>query len=155
MKRRPFEKIETREFTVEDANLILKVQQELKEKGGLDLFCDKMFVELLNEIQSSSSLFGRIAYIGDKPVGFVFGDTRPKWYSGYDCGWLISIFVLPEYRRQGIGRRLIVEFFEKVRELGLKKVCIAVEFTNEETLAFLREMGFKRSRFVHLEKQIY
>lgn len=155
MKKRLFEKIETKEFTMEDVNFILKIQQELKEKSGLDFFCDKMFIDLLSEIQSSGSLFGRIAYLGDEPVGFVFGDTRPKWYSGPECGWLISIFVLPEYRRQGIGRRLIVEFFDKVRELGLRKVCVAVEFTNEETLAFLRKMGFKRSKFIHLEKQIY
>ncbi|MFN3135244.1 MAG: GNAT family N-acetyltransferase [Candidatus Kryptonium sp.] len=155
MKGQLFEKIETREFTMEDVNFILKVQQELKEKGDLDSFCDKMFLELLSEIQSSGSLFGRIAYVGAKPVGFVFGDTRPKWYSGPECGWLIGIFVLPEYRRQGIGRRLIAEFFDKVRELGLKKVCVMVEFADEETLAFLRKMGFKRSKFVHFEKQIY
>jgi len=150
-----FEKIETKEFTMEDIDCVLKIQEELKKSNSYSFLCDKMFIEVLNELQSSGSLFGRIAYIGDKPVGLIFGDTRPKWYSGPECGWLITIVVLPEYRRQGVGRRLIAEFFDKVRELGLRKVCAMVEFADEETLAFLRKMGFKRGKLVYFEKQIY
>lgn len=140
---------------MEDIERILEIREELKKKEVYEPICDKMFNEVLDELRTSGSLFGRIAYFNDKPVGLIFGDTRPKWYSGPECGWLIGIFVLPEYRRQGIGRRLIAEFFDKVRELGLKKVCVMVEFADEETLAFLRKMGFKRSKFVHFEKQIY
>jgi len=49
----------------------------------------------------------------------------------------------------------LLSFFDKVRELGLRKVCAMVEFADEETLAFLRKMGFKRGKLVYFEKQIY
>jgi len=154
LKRQLFEKIETKEFSAYDMEHIVKFQKELKEKGCYSFFCERMFIELLKEIQSSGSLFGRIAYLGDKPVGFIFGDTQPKWYQGPECAWLIAIVVHPDYRRRGIGRRLLVEFLDKVRELGLRRVCTVTEFADEETLGFLRKMGFKYGRFVQLEKQI-
>jgi len=67
-----FEKIETKEFTMEDIDCVLKIQEELKKSNSYSFLCDKMFIEVLNELQSSGSLFGRIAYIGDKPVGLIF-----------------------------------------------------------------------------------
>ncbi|CUT04570.1 GNAT family N-acetyltransferase [Candidatus Chrysopegis kryptomonas] len=151
---RLFEKIETKDFSECDIDVVLKIQNELKSKGSYSFVCEKMFIDLLQEIKTSGTLFGRIAYLGKEPVGFIFGDTQPKWYQAPECAWLIAIVVHPDYRRQGIGRRLLVEFLDKVRELGLKRICTIAEFTDEATLEFLRRMGFKRGRFVHLEKQI-
>ncbi len=153
-KVRLFEKVETKDFTECDIEVVLKIQEVLKKKGSYGFVCEKMFIDLLQEIKTSGTLFGRIAYLGDEPVGFIFGDTQPKWYQVPECAWLIAIVVHPDYRRQGIGRRLLVEFLDKVRELGLKKICTVIEFTDETTLEFLKKMGFKRGRFVHLEKQI-
>ena len=58
-----FEKIETKEFTMEDIDCVLKIQEELKKSNSYSFLCDKMFIEVLNELQSSGSLFGRIAYL--------------------------------------------------------------------------------------------
>lgn len=154
MKTSLFEKIQTKEFTIEDMDCVLKFQDELRKAGSYSFFCEKVFVDILKEVQTSGTLFGRIAYLGNEPVGLIFGDIQPKWYHGFDCAWLIAIVVHPDYRRQGIGKRLLVEFLEKVRELGLKRVCTMTEFADEETIAFLQKMGFKRGKFVQLEKQI-
>lgn len=154
LKTSLFEKIETKEFTAEDMDYILKFQDELRKAGSYSFFCEKVFVDILKEVQTSGTLFGRIAYLGEEPVGLIFGDTQPKWYHGPGCAWLIAIVVHPNYRRQGIGKRLLVEFLEKVRELGLKRVCTMAEFADDETIAFLRKMGFKQGKFVQLEKQI-
>ncbi|MEN3039419.1 MAG: GNAT family N-acetyltransferase [Candidatus Kryptonium sp.] len=154
MKISLFEKVETREFTIGDIDSILKFQDELRKRESYSFFCEKVFIDILKEIQTSGSLFGRVAYLEEEIVGFIFGDINPKWYRGRECAWLIAIVVHPDYRRQGIGKRLLVEFLDKVRELGLKKVCTVAEFTDEETLSFLRKMGFKRGKFVQLEKQI-
>ncbi len=154
LKSRLFEKVKTKEFTLEDMNLILKMRDELKERESYSVACEKMFEDVLKEVQTSGTLFGRVAYLNDKLIGFIFGDVQPKWYLGSDCAWLIALVVHPDYRRQGVGRRLLVEFLDKVRELGFKKVCIFSEFIDEGTFAFLRKMGFKRGRLVQFEKQI-
>jgi N-acetylglutamate synthase-like GNAT family acetyltransferase len=154
LKSRLFEKVKTKEFTLEDMNLILQMRDELKKRESYNVTCEKMFEDVLKEIQTSGTLFGRVAYLDDKLIGFIFGDIQPKWYLGSDCAWLVALVVHPDYRRQGVGRRLLVEFLDKVRELGFKKVCIVSEFSDEDTFAFLRKMGFKRGRFVQFEKQI-
>ncbi|MCS7229868.1 MAG: GNAT family N-acetyltransferase [Candidatus Kryptonium sp.] len=154
MKVSLFEKVETKEFSMQEVDSILKFQDELRKRGNYSFFCEKVFIDILKEIQTSGTLFGRVAYLDEEIVGFIFGDTQPKWYRGRECAWLIAIVVHPDYRRQGIGKRLLVEFLDKVRELGLKKICTVAEFTDEETLSFLQKMGFKRGKFVQLEKQI-
>ncbi len=154
LKSRLFEKVKTKEFSAEDMDLILKMQDELRKREGYSVVCEKMFEDVLKEIQTSWTLFGRVAYLNDRLIGFIFGDIQPKWYLGSDCAWLIALVVHPDYRRQGVGRRLLVEFLEKVRELGLKRVCIITGLADEATMAFLRKMGFKRGRFVQFEKQI-
>lgn len=154
LKARLFEKVETKEFTVKDMEQILKFWDEMKKTESYSFSCEKMFNEVLNEIQTSGSLFGRVAYFENKPVGFILGDVKPRWYLEPESAWLIAIVVHPSYRRQGIGRRLIVEFFEQVRELDLKKVCIMAGIADEETLCFLQRMGFKKGKFIQLEKQV-
>ncbi len=154
MRARLFEKVETKEFTVKDMEQILSFRDEFKKMESYGFLCEKMFDEVLNEIRTSGSLFGRVAYLEGKPVGFILGDVKPRWYLEPESAWLIAIVVHPNYRRQGIGRRLIAEFFEQVRELGLKKICVIAGLTDEETLCFLQKMGFKRGRFIQFEKQV-
>jgi len=154
LKTQILEKLETKEFTFKDMDYILEIRNELKKKGCYSFACERMFDEILQEAQRSGSLFGRVAYLNDRPVGFILGDVQPKWYLEPDSAWLICIVVHPDYRRLGIGRRLLVEFLEQVRDLKLRKVCVVSEVNDEETLCFLQKMGFKRGRFVQLEKQI-
>jgi ribosomal protein S18 acetylase RimI-like enzyme len=84
-------------------------------------------------LQSDGELF-LIAEHQGRIIGTVMG--------GWD-GWRGNIYrlaVLPEYRRQGIGRRLIREIEKKLVSKGARKISILVEKSEETAIAFWDSM---------------
>ncbi|MBN2543303.1 GNAT family acetyltransferase [bacterium] len=64
---------------------------------------------------------------------------------GYDGhrGWLYAVAVLPEYRRAGIGARLVEHAIRCLKELGCVKVNLQIRSSNAEVVAFYDSLGFK------------
>ncbi|MEM1368473.1 MAG: GNAT family acetyltransferase [Cyanobacteria bacterium P01_H01_bin.15] len=64
--------------------------------------------------------------------------------AGYDGhrGWLYSVAVCHQWRRQGIGRKVIEEALNALRELGCIKVNLQIRATNHEVKAFYESLGF-------------
>ena len=63
--------------------------------------------------------------------------------------YLDSLAVLPEYRRQGIARRLIAATKSRADALGLPCVGLLVDKGNPEGEAFYASMGFQYSNDSH------
>lgn len=51
--------------------------------------------------------------------------------------------IAPEHRGKGLGRRLYVEFFERVSSLGCRQVHCLTAPTNVGSIAFHKRMGFQ------------
>ena len=64
---------------------------------------------------------------------------------GYDGhrGWINYLAVDPEHRRRGLGRLLMHEAEQRLRALGCAKINLQVRVTNDEALAFYRDLGFR------------
>ncbi len=64
--------------------------------------------------------------------------------AGYDGhrGWLYAVAVLPEYRRVGIGKKLVQAAMESLKELGCIKVNLQIRSTNTEVAAFYKSLGY-------------
>jgi [ribosomal protein S18]-alanine N-acetyltransferase len=62
----------------------------------------------------------------------------------FDCltGELITVDVHPDFRRLGLGRKLMAEAIKKFTELGHSKVTSQVATTNESSLAMHKDLGF-------------
>lgn len=79
-----------------------------------------------------------VAQLGDRVVGTVI--------AGWD-GWrgrLYRLAVLPEHRRRGIGRQLVVAGHERLRALGAARVEAAVADEQREGIAFWQALGYRR-----------
>jgi ribosomal protein S18 acetylase RimI-like enzyme len=63
-----------------------------------------------------------------------------------DRGWIGGIAVVPPARRQGIGRRLLVE----VLELAPAKVTLEVLEQNEPAIRLYEDLGFERTRVLEV-----
>lgn len=72
----------------------------------------------------------------DDLIGFVIGDRRRH----RDLGWIASIGVHPEYRRQGIGRQLL-EACEQA--IGMNRLRLSLRPTNQEALALYHSEGYR------------
>ena len=60
-------------------------------------------------------------------------------------GALYHVCVAREYRRRGIGTRMVGHCMEKLREMGINKVSLIAFSNNDAGNAFWRQIGWKSS----------
>ena len=60
-------------------------------------------------------------------------------------GALYHVCVAREYRRRGIGTRMVGHCMERLREMGINKVALIAFASNDVGNAFWRQIGWKRS----------
>jgi phosphinothricin acetyltransferase len=61
----------------------------------------------------------------------------------YDRTAEISIYIAPEYRRQGLGKRLLKESLAMTPELGIRSVVAYIFSHNEGSMRLFRSFGFE------------
>jgi ribosomal protein S18 acetylase RimI-like enzyme len=81
----------------------------------------------------------------EKMIGFIAGDPRPS--EGFS--WIATVGVLPEYRRQGIGRALLNEC---EKQLSTPRVRLSVRKENDTAILLYREEGYQT---VNIWKKYY
>lgn len=131
-----------RPATAADVPIILRCIQALAEYERLADACVAT-EELLRE-----SLFGDrpaaevvLAFDGDSIAGFAL------WFRSYSTFlarpgiYLEDLFVFPEYRRRGLGRRLLVHLARTAVDRGYGRVEWAVLDWNADALRFYQSLG--------------
>ena len=82
-----------------------------------------------------------IAEVDRAPAGFaLFHGTFSTW----ECRpgiWLEDLFVVPEHRRAGVGRALLVRVAQITVERGCTRLAWTALDWNEPALAFYRRLG--------------
>jgi GNAT superfamily N-acetyltransferase len=65
-------------------------------------------------------------------------------YPDEEAGWGVvdDVFVLPEWRRRGIARRLVGEGIQYLREQGVEEVHLDVVQSNEPAISLYRSLGY-------------
>jgi ribosomal protein S18 acetylase RimI-like enzyme len=83
-----------------------------------------------------------IAYLEDKPVGYValvikdFGYRKSKYIE------IENIGVDPEYRSQGIGKLLVEETIKWAKEQKATKLFVSAYWNNKKAINFYKKNGF-------------
>lgn len=91
---------------------------------------------------------GRIA-------GFVMGELYMGEYGIFqEQATLDTIGVDPDCRHQGVGRRLVEEFVDHLKRLGVTKLNTLVAWNASELIHFFSANGFVPSRTVNLERSL-
>lgn len=112
------------------------------------------FVKNDREHLSGGGKFLFFAFDGDRLVGHVNGiswahapkdifDKRIEEYGlqGESPGY-VGIAVHKDYRRQGIGTKLMLKALNELREMGCTVIVAGVNVDNKPSLLFLNRMGF-------------
>jgi len=58
-------------------------------------------------------------------------------------GWINRLAVAPEYRRQGLGERLLKECEAFLDKLGIKVIAALIEGDNQPSFAIFEKSGYK------------
>jgi len=61
----------------------------------------------------------------------------------------IAYFLRPEHTGKGVGRRMLAEFTEAARQLGVDNLVAGVSSLNEQSLRFHERAGFERCGTFH------
>ena len=84
-----------------------------------------------------------IAKLGKKPVGFALFFTTFSTFVGRPGIWLEDLFVLPDNRRQGVGRALL----RVVAQIAVQRKCGRLEWSvldwNHPAIRLYRTLGAK------------
>lgn len=76
------------------------------------------------------------AIMDDQMIGFVAGDTRRR----DGLAWIAIIAVDPQYRRQGVGRALLLACESK---LNVPSVRLTVRLSNSAAIALYEKEGYR------------
>jgi ribosomal-protein-alanine N-acetyltransferase len=64
-------------------------------------------------------------------------------------GHVVSVAVLPEHRRKGIGQALVTQAMEGMRKYNAKQCYLEVRVTNQEAVTLYKKLGFEVVRTIH------
>jgi len=83
-----------------------------------------------------------IAKVKDQIIGFQSLDKWAKYTDSFDHVGTIGTFLLPKWRRYGIGQQLAIKTFQFARENGYEKLIIYVRANNTGAIEFYKNLGF-------------
>lgn len=87
-----------------------------------------------------------VFYLGafdDTLIGIV-GFFREEGIKNRHKGYVVSMYVLPERRGQGVGKALVQELIARAKQIdGLEQLLLAVVTTNRTAIQLYRSLGFE------------
>ncbi len=81
-----------------------------------------------------------VAMSNGKPIGMALLSARG------DRGWISGVGVLPEQRRCGVARAMIVRLIANAREAGLREIALEAISQNEPARRLYAQAGFRATR---------
>jgi ribosomal protein S18 acetylase RimI-like enzyme len=96
----------------------------------------------------------RVAWVGGEPAGLV-GSYVPEPGLGPLHGVVGPVGVLPEHRRRGIGRALLLDLLGILRRRGCNHAYLNTHVDNGPAVALYRGVGFQPAyHFLNLERDL-
>ena len=128
--------------TADDVALILQMIRDLAEYERMS------HLAVATEADMREALFGAhpaaevlIAYADDHPAGFALFFHNFSTFVGRRGLYLEDLFVKPEFRRRGIGRRLLAE----LARIAVERQCGRFEWSvldwNQPAIEFYKTLG--------------
>jgi len=90
--------------------------------------------------------------VAEDQSGRVIGTTM----AGYDGhrGWLYAVAVSPAHQGEGVGKRLVEEACQRLRETGCIKVNLQLRADNAEVQAFYEGLGFAAEDRISMGREL-
>jgi ribosomal protein S18 acetylase RimI-like enzyme len=128
----------------EDEQVLLRMMRSLAEQEPGAYFFDELMVrEVLRHFLACPEL--GLAWIfleNETPAGYIvltFGYSFE--YHGRDS-FIDELYIEPQYRRQGIGKRAMQFVEERARELGVNALHLEVDQGNDPAAELYRRAGY-------------
>lgn len=112
------------------------------------------FKRMVEELAQSPDNKSYVAEYQGKIVGYMITYLL---FGGFGIGksaWIATVGVEPKFMGQGIGKALAKEIFELYRKKGIKNIYTSVRWDSMDMLSFFKTLGFDRSNFINLRREM-
>jgi len=134
-----------------DEQHLLRMMRSLAEQEpGAYFFDEPVVQDVLHKLLANPDLGQAwVFYEGETPVGYIvltFGYSFE--FHGRDS-FIDELYIEPQYRRQGIGKRAMQFVEERARELGVNAIHLEVDQGNDPAAELYRRAGYNdHARFL-------
>lgn len=112
------------------------------------------FKGLIEHHAGSSQDVCYVAELDGQVVGFMISYVLTLGFGIEKSAWIATLGVDPEHMGQGIGEGLAKEIFKLYKSMGITTVYTSVRWDSTDLLSFFKTLGFDRSDFINLRKEL-
>ena len=143
------ENVQIRKIKAEDAADISQIQSAItKSSPTID------FRQIIEQQVRKDEDVSFVAEVDGRVVGFMISYIVFGGFGLEKGAWIATLGVAPKFMGQGIGKRLAEEILEVYRKKGINDIYTSVRWDSVDLLSFFKTLGFDRSNFINLRKEL-
>jgi ribosomal protein S18 acetylase RimI-like enzyme len=142
--------IRLRKLTAKDIPQIVAIHSAINKKKAHRRWIEKMVKDHLRKQEG-------IGFVSEKDgqvVGFIIGEVKGEGFGLEKSGWLEVVMVHPRQMGMGIGHAMAQRLFKEFKKRGIRDVHTSVLWDAVDMLSFFKSLGFDRSPFINLIKNV-
>jgi len=143
------ENLQIRKIRAEDASEIGSIQAAItKSPTNID------FRQIIEDQVRKNEDASFVAEIGGRVVGYMISYIVFGGFGIEKGAWIATLGVDPKFMGQGIGKKLAEEILAVYRKKGINDIYTSVRWDSVDLLSFFKTLGFDRSNFMNLRKEL-
>ena len=133
----------------EDASEIDRINEVITKIPAKD-----EFMRMVEDLAQNPGNHSYVAEYQGKVVGYMISYVLSAGFGIGKSAWIATVGVEPKFMGQGIGKALAKEILEFYSKKGIKNIYTSVRWDSTDMLSFFKTLGFSRSHFINLRKEI-
>jgi ribosomal protein S18 acetylase RimI-like enzyme len=136
--------VEIREAKARDLPALLRMMRSLAEQPPAIPFDEGEVRAALDKFLGHADLGQAwLLWLGEKPAGYVILTLGYSFeFRGRDA-FIDELYIEPEFRRRGLGRRALEFLEEKARASGVNALHLEVDRGNDPAMELYRRSGYE------------
>jgi ribosomal protein S18 acetylase RimI-like enzyme len=138
-----------------DIDAIVRFQADMAmESEGIMLDMCRLTSGVTSAMKDESKGTYLVARANGTPIGSLmltreWSDWNNQWY-----WWIQSVYVMPEYRNQGIYRAMYTTLKDMARESGVSQIRLYADKSNVSAQHVYKRLGMHESHYLMFEEKI-
>lgn len=143
------ENLQIRKIKAEDASDISQIQSAItKSSPTID------FRQIIEQQVRKDEDVSFVAEVDGRVVGYMISYIVYGGFGLEKGAWIATLGVDPKFMGRGIGKKLAEEILAVYREKGINDIYTSVRWDSVDLLSFFKTLGFDRSNFINLRKEL-
>jgi ribosomal protein S18 acetylase RimI-like enzyme len=143
------EDLTIRKLNGEDARDVSRINAMITREPEKD-----EFRRMVEELAQSTGNMSYVAEYQGKIVGYMITYLLFGGFGIEKSAWIADLGVEPKFMGQGIGKAIANEIFKFYSDKKIKNIYTSVRWDSTDLLSFFKTLGFDRSNFINLRREM-